>query len=712
MKKIFTLAMLACLSMGAWAQTPFATETWNGETTFPVITQTDGVTNVTKYVFDAIAPICVQQENVAIEAGTLKVTFQYTSGSWGLDIVGVDLVKDGVVVKSDYHNAFTGSNSDHNTFTLSDVAAGTYTIRYWVPRKTHDGADLTTTGDNSQGTITYTLNDAEQSQFTNKGWTINTTFRSLANATVPAELWKVMRTELFGTRGWKIAALSDSNAKYENNNGVHYYDHTMTLENKDIYVYYRFSGGSHALAIKGVELLDANGKTVAVDCHNDASTGNNKSNCTFKLSAPEPGEYTVRTVAEGSGGWSTQGNIYYYTQYEVDTKFSAVKAALNANKIGYPKASNANAEAIISYDTENEHAQLCDHLYKVYGVADINLPVPGKAYRIVFVDNNGAKNYIQTLGNAGNEATAAEFVCGKDGEKFIFILKDGSKFMNYQGANTALGAYNTEYNSFTIQPLATSGSAKLGTSTAADRFGYVYLTASQRSSSDSQNGCMIIAKSNGGYDNSTAPFFNENYTSAITFEEVTNDVYVKLTNPNASGTSSLDNKYVGTFSAPYHVALPAGVKAYTAAIGGTTVNFTELGTTVPANTGVLLYAEGATDEIIVNAVPAGTATAAGSNAFAAVINGNIAAGDFVLGNGTNGVGFYARETATTAKNKAYIPASAASNLNAFRFDFEGEVTGIEAIENNSVETVFDLQGRRVQDAKSGLYIVNGKKVIR
>lgn len=190
---------------------------------------------------------------------------------------------------------------------------------------------------------------------------------------------------------------------------------------------------------------------------------------------------------------------------------------------------------------------------------------------------------------------------------------------------------------------------------------------------------------------------------------------LKLTNPNPEGTSGLDGKYVGTFSAPYNVALPAGVKAYTAAIDGTTVNFTELGDVVPANTGVLLYAVDATAPINEKAAVATDKTIpnVSGNFFVVVINGTIAAGKYVLGNGSNGVGFYARATeSAVVKNKAYLEVPAGSNLNAFRFDFEDTLTSIKAIEGNTNVTIFDLQGRRVQNAKDGFYIINGKKVIR
>ena len=66
--------------------------------------------------------------------------------------------------------------------------------------------------------------------------------------------------------------------------------------------------------------------------------------------------------------------------------------------------------------------------------------------------------------------------------------------------------------------------------------------------------------------------------------------------------------------------------------------------------------------------------------------------------------------------RAYLPAD---NLNArfltFNFDDNAE-TGISAVEIEEAApanaAIYDLSGRRVQSAKSGLYIINGKKVIK
>lgn len=81
----------------------------------------------------------------------------------------------------------------------------------------------------------------------------------------------------------------------------------------------------------------------------------------------------------------------------------------------------------------------------------------------------------------------------------------------------------------------------------------------------------------------------------------------------------------------------------------------------------------------------------------------------------NSVGFYygAADGAafTNGAHKAYLALPTASGVRAFLFN-GNTTTGIQnATSNNATTQVYDLQGRRVQSAQKGLYIINGKKVL-
>lgn len=60
-----------------------------------------------------------------------------------------------------------------------------------------------------------------------------------------------------------------------------------------------------------------------------------------------------------------------------------------------------------------------------------------------------------------------------------------------------------------------------------------------------------------------------------------------------------------------------------------------------------------------------------------------------------------------------VSQSAGSNLRGFRFEGEGTTTAIESINNAEVAgEIFNLQGQRMSRIQKGVYIINGKKVLR
>ena len=67
-------------------------------------------------------------------------------------------------------------------------------------------------------------------------------------------------------------------------------------------------------------------------------------------------------------------------------------------------------------------------------------------------------------------------------------------------------------------------------------------------------------------------------------------------------------------------------------------------------------------------------------------------------------------------NKAYFPMPADSEVKMVTFSFGGNmVTGIEdikaALTSPASNDIFDLSGRRVSNPTKGIYIINGKKVL-
>ena len=155
------------------------------------------------------------------------------------------------------------------------------------------------------------------------------------------------------------------------------------------------------------------------------------------------------------------------------------------------------------------------------------------------------------------------------------------------------------------------------------------------------------------------------------------------------------------------------VKAYVGTVSGGNLTFTPV-TEVPANTGLLLYKEGGATvnvPVIASADPVGENCLTGVNEATA-----IDPEDYILNKVGENVGFYKAGSFTSlAAHRAYITALAATKIKNFVLNFD-ETDGIVEImrngDNEKMSAIYDLSGRRVVKPTKGLYIVNGKKVVK
>ena len=90
--------------------------------------------------------------------------------------------------------------------------------------------------------------------------------------------------------------------------------------------------------------------------------------------------------------------------------------------------------------------------------------------------------------------------------------------------------------------------------------------------------------------------------------------------------------------------------------------------------------------------------------------------NFILANGSHGVGFYTLSSAgELAGGKAYLqlPTASVAGVKAISFVFnDGDETGISNVKDvPSIEGIYNLQGQRISQPRKGLNIINGKKVI-
>ena len=194
----------------------------------------------------------------------------------------------------------------------------------------------------------------------------------------------------------------------------------------------------------------------------------------------------------------------------------------------------------------------------------------------------------------------------------------------------------------------------------------------------------------------------------------------------ATVPATLGTNGYATFASPYALDLttanlPSGVTAYKASVSGTTVTFTALDQTVPANTGILLKGTGT-----VNIPVAAAGTAVEGNDFLVNDGGATFAGDasyyyFGLVKDSDPLTFRKFVPSDTAipADKAYLKVlkTSVDAARGLEFVFDDEVTSIgEELRVKSEEFApaaefYDLQGRKVAQPTKGLYIVNGRKVI-
>ena len=192
---------------------------------------------------------------------------------------------------------------------------------------------------------------------------------------------------------------------------------------------------------------------------------------------------------------------------------------------------------------------------------------------------------------------------------------------------------------------------------------------------------------------------------------------------------TLKAKY-GTIILPINYSKPTNVKLYSCnGADGSVLELTEYTGETPKNTPFII--EYTDEESLPTAESPKKYQFIGYNNGAETVNktagwltgvlsgesATVAAGNYVLSKYNGKLGFYKVGVGATVdcpKYKCYL--SKPSNARAFYFDDEDVETGINAVEIEEVvpadAAIYDLSGRRVQSAKSGLYIVNGKKIIK
>lgn len=189
--------------------------------------------------------------------------------------------------------------------------------------------------------------------------------------------------------------------------------------------------------------------------------------------------------------------------------------------------------------------------------------------------------------------------------------------------------------------------------------------------------------------------------------------------PSLPYTISASGNGYGTLYAPVALKIPAGVKAYVEIkeeapeAGIAKIKLAPLASIIPAQTAVIL--KGVAGETY--NFPVTTSTYEAQNIFfAGTYLTQPISGSYTLQPTGATVGFYTWASSVTGF-RAYIPDNApdAGRVRAYVLDFgDGTETGIETIlgTTSPATPAYDLSGRQIQPTQRGLYLQQGRKVLR
>lgn len=177
------------------------------------------------------------------------------------------------------------------------------------------------------------------------------------------------------------------------------------------------------------------------------------------------------------------------------------------------------------------------------------------------------------------------------------------------------------------------------------------------------------------------------------------------------------DKSFGTIMLPFAInSLPNGAKAYSLennVVLGEDIHATEV-SSIAANTPTIVTAKGtySADDVTIAATKSTYENGQLVGTYKAM---EAIENSYVLQKHDDRVAFYlVNNTKPTMKPfRAYIKPQSTNAKQFINVVFDGEATGIKEItSDNTKAEIFDLSGRRVAKAQKGVYIINGKKVIK
>ena len=419
--------------------------------------------------------------------------------------------------------------------------------------------------------------------------------------------------------------------------------------------------------------------------------------------------------------------------------------------LGYPKETSSAYTGLLAAINGTNIAAYNSALTAYYASTDVEKPENGKAYTISAWWRNETRPFTffmstdeyftgQTPAYAPKaNAEASVFVCRKleniDGEDdaYVFVTNNGY-YLDWQtdDKNETAKVYRDEFR-FKIEKalLSTNGDGPVTTNE--EMLGKFMLRGYQTDVNNVSASWhyMMYSQATKHFHNGTVNqrwYADNAHTVYYVIEEVPE--YTSNTVRLSEAAALADGETcVATYYAPYATVLPEDYSAYKATtVNENYVSLEEVGTEIPANTGVIVMGP-ASDKVVLSLSVSNPVALDGNLLEGSATDTYVQGSAYVLSAPGGEVGLYKAALNKDAngnagnthfKNnagKAYLPARAVVSESRFLvFDFGGEETGITETENGNVnaenDEVYDLAGRRVQNAQKGIFIVNGKMVVR
>lgn len=274
-----------------------------------------------------------------------------------------------------------------------------------------------------------------------------------------------------------------------------------------------------------------------------------------------------------------------------ETATNDAQALLDLTGVGYP-ATNAVGRTLLKQALGSGVAarELTTLIAAYKSSTLVNLPEGGKIYKLAFVNKNAVEYRIIANGNTlsvSKTEEATPFYCYKftnyDGaSRYAFISPEG-KVLSYHALSDNYIVHNSDLekyqpNDFSIACM--TGVTSNVTGDASLRFGTLSMTTNNRLSGEYKEnaGCFILTYSvnNLPFDNSSSAYFNDTYTSAIRFTEVSGSattnqqIKVSTIDPLIKGFKYTIGEGLGKFSYTYAGTTGTDLTAYENAINTAT----------------------------------------------------------------------------------------------------------------------------------------------